>query len=214
MTPVQSTTKTRILVVEDEAVIARDISQQLEALGYDPVGRTARGDEAVQLVGQLRPDLVLMDIHLEGPTDGIEAASQIREQFSIPVVFLTAFASEPIIQRAKTAGPFGYIVKPFEEHELHRIIEMGLHQHHTEMRLRQSENEMAAVLRSSMDSFWVVNLQGRVLRMNDAACQLMGYTREELLQMSIVDLEHGRTLAEIAAGVADVIRLGSVQIER
>ena len=107
--------KTRILIVEDELVVARDIALQLQALDYDPVGKTARGDEAVQLAGRLQPDLVLMDIHLLGPMDGIAAASAIREQFSIPVIFLTAFASDPVIERAKTVGPFGYIVKPAPE---------------------------------------------------------------------------------------------------
>ncbi|MBK8476699.1 MAG: PAS domain S-box protein [Opitutaceae bacterium] len=206
--------RARILIVEDEFVVARDIHQQLTALDYQPVGQTADGDEAVRLTDQLRPDLVLMDIHLLGPLDGIEAALAIRERFAIPVIFLTAFTSESVIERAKAAGPFGYIVKPFDERELRMIIEVGLQQHRTELTLRRSEEEMTAVLRSSIDSFWVVNLQGRVLRINDAACQLMGYSREELLQMSIVQLEHGRTLAQIAEGVADVIRLGAVQIER
>ncbi len=206
--------RARILIVEDEFVVARDIHQQLTALDYEPVGQTAYGDEAVRLTDQLRPDLVLMDIHLLGPLDGIEAARAIREQFAIPVIFLTAFTSESVIQRAKTAGPFGYIVKPFDERELRMIIEVGLNQHRTELTLRRSEEEMTAVLRSSMDSFWVVDLQGRVLRMNDAASQITGYSRAELLQMSIVQLEYNRTPEEIAAGVAAVIHLGSVLIER
>src|SRR3954452_18950527 len=97
------TSPARILVVEDEAIVALDIARQLSRLGYELAGTTGAAEKAVILAGQLRPDLVLMDIHLAGPMDGIEAATLIRERFSIASVFLTAFAHDEVIERAKSA---------------------------------------------------------------------------------------------------------------
>ena len=206
--------KTRILIVEDELVVARDIALQLASLDYETVGTTARGDEAVQQAGQQHPDLVLMDIQLAGPMDGIDAARAIRDAFSIPIVFLTAFNSDAVVERAKCAGPFGYVVKPFDSRELRMVIEMALYRHHTECQLRRSEERMQAMLHTSMDGFWVVDPTGQIKEINDAACRLTGYSREELLQMNITQLEHGRTQAQIAAGIADVMRTFSARMER
>ena len=133
--------KAKILIVEDEAVVARDISQQVAELGYESVGTTPRGEDALVLAEQRRPDLVLMDIQLAGGLDGIDAAQAIRERFSIPVVFLTAFAEEATLQRAKAAEPFGYIIKPFDDRELRAVIEMSLSKHQTEERLKRAEAE-------------------------------------------------------------------------
>ena len=206
--------KTRILIVEDELVVARDIAQQLTALQYEPIGQTARGDEAVRLTGELRPDLVLMDIQLTGPLDGVEAAKAIREQFSIPVIFLTAFASNPMLERAMTAGPFGYILKPFDEHELRMIIEVGLHQYRTERRLQRSEERIQTMLQTSMDGFWVVDDSGHIREINDAACKISGYSREELLQMKVTELDAVRSAPEVTAGIATLARIGAGQLER
>ena len=108
----------RILVVEDEAIVARDIVRQLERFGHHVVADTPRGEEAVELAAQLRPDLVLMDIQLAGWMDGIDAAQAIRRSSGVPVVFLTAFATEPVLLRAKQASPFGYLVKPFDPQQM------------------------------------------------------------------------------------------------
>ncbi|MCY2988746.1 MAG: PAS domain-containing protein, partial [Planctomycetota bacterium] len=134
--------KAKILIVEDEAVVARDISQQVAELGYESVGTTPRGEDALVLAEQQRPDLVLMDIQLAGGLDGIDAAQAIRERFSIPVVFLTAFAEEATLQRAKAAEPFGYIIKPFDDRELRAVIEMSLYKHQAEERMKQADAEV------------------------------------------------------------------------
>ena len=116
-------TQTRILVVEDESIVALDIQERLESLGYDVPDTVAAGEKAIVQAGLLRPDLVLMDIHLQGQMDGIEAADHIRRQFGIPVIYLTANADHPTVERAKFTEPFGYVIKPFEERELHTTIE-------------------------------------------------------------------------------------------
>lgn len=122
----------RVIVVEDEAIAALDLTRRLRGLGYEVAGRAARGQQAIELAGQARPDLVLMDIHLQGDMDGIAAARRIRDQFRIPVVFLTAYSEETTLSRAKLAEPFGYVLKPFEDRELRLSIEIALYKHQAE----------------------------------------------------------------------------------
>jgi CheY-like chemotaxis protein len=113
-----SAVKRRILVVEDEAIIAMDIAKQLSELGYQPEGHATTGEQAIELAGQLRPDLVLMDIHLAGAMDGITAAQAIRKQFDLPCVFLSAFNADNNHHRASLTEPVAYITKPFAEYQL------------------------------------------------------------------------------------------------
>ena len=206
--------QTRILIVEDEATVARDIAQQLTRLGYEPVAQTPRGEEALVLAEQLRPNLVLMDIQLAGEMDGIAAAQAIRERFAIPVVFLAAFVADETLERAKVTEPFGYIIKPFQDRELRTVIEMALYKHQAETRLRTSSEELTTILRTAMDGFWLSDAEGRFMEVNDAYCQLTGYSRTELLRMAIRDVEADETPAEIAANIERIQRLGSARFER
>jgi CheY-like chemotaxis protein len=116
-------TKHRVLVVEDDRLIARDIALQLRVLGHESLGPAHTGQQAIEMAGQLIPDLVLMDVHLEGPMDGIDAATIIRAQFDLPSIFLSAFAVESNGMRAQLARPAGYLSKPFEDYELRESIE-------------------------------------------------------------------------------------------
>jgi len=139
--------KPKVLVVEDEWVVARDIEQLLIALGYEPVGCVDQGDQALALTAELRPDLVLMDIQLAGSMDGITAAQQIRNQFALPVVFLTAFTADDVLSRAKLTEPFGYILKPFSERELRTVLAMALYKHQAETRLQNTTRQLKALSR-------------------------------------------------------------------
>ena len=206
--------QTRILVVEDEAIVGRDIAQQLVLLGYKTAALTPQGEQALILAEQLRPDLVLMDIQLAGEMDGISAAQAIRERFAIPVVFLTAFVGDETLERAKVAEPFGYIIKPFQDRELRAVVEMALYKHQAEARLRNSQEEQSTILRTAMDGFCLVDTEGRFLEVNDAYCRLTGYSREELLRMAIRDMEADETPAQIAANIDRIQRLGSARFER
>ena len=116
---------TGVLVVEDEAIVSADIEMKLGRLGYPVAGVATSGETAIQQAREVRPSLVLMDIHLEGSMDGIEAAKVLRDRWGIPVVFLTAFADHATLDRAKFAQPFGYLVKPFSERDLQVSIENG-----------------------------------------------------------------------------------------
>lgn len=121
--------KVQILVVENESVTALDIRAQLEELGYTVPATVFSGQAAIEAAESTHPDLVLMDIHLRGAMDGIQAAQHIHDQLDIPIVYLTAFADESTIQRAKVAQPFGYLLKPFEEKVLQATIAMALDKH-------------------------------------------------------------------------------------
>jgi len=118
--------KHNILIVEDEAIIAKDLQVTLERLGYHVAGTTASGEVAIEMARRHLPDLVLMDIALKGQLDGIEAAAQIREVLGIPAIYLTAYADKATIERAKLTEPRGYLLKPFEEWELYAVVEAAL----------------------------------------------------------------------------------------
>lgn len=126
----------KILVVEDERIVARDIEKRLQKLGYSVVASVASGEEAIAQVALLSPDLVLMDIQLKGQIDGIETAEAIGNISEVPIIYLTAYADEDTLQRAKITEPFGYVVKPFDERDLHVAIEVGLRRRLAEAAVR------------------------------------------------------------------------------
>lgn len=124
--------QTNVLVVEDESIVSKDIQMSLKKLGYNVVGAAATGEKAVELALRARPDIILMDIMLKGEMNGIEAATRIRNETSIPVIFLTAYADESTLNKAKVTQPYGYIIKPFKEIDIHTTIEMALYKHKKE----------------------------------------------------------------------------------
>jgi two-component system cell cycle sensor histidine kinase/response regulator CckA len=172
-------TRPSILIVEDEAVIALDVRATLGRLGYTVSAAVATGPDAIAHVESSRPNLVLMDIHLRGEMDGVEAARTIRDRFGVPVIYLTAFADPATLQRARITEPFGYLLKPFEERELHVVIEMALQRHDLQRRLQESERWLAATLRSLGDTIIATDAQWRIRFMNPAAEQLTGWSAPE-----------------------------------
>lgn len=180
----------RILVVEDEQIVAMDIERGLRRMGYGIAGVAASGAEAIQLAEKTRPDLVLMDVQLKGGIDGVEAARGILARHNIPVVFLTAYADEVTLRRAKSVGPFGYLLKPFEETELHTAIEVVLQKHRLlqaqrleERRaLEESEERFRWVVDSIRDyAIYMLDIEGRVASWNPGAERALGYRGEEVL---------------------------------
>jgi PAS domain S-box-containing protein len=178
----------RILVVEDESVVAKDIQWSLKSLGYTICGWASSGEEALEKVEALKPDLVLMDIVLKGGVDGVEAAEHIRTNFDIPVVYLTAYADEHTLQRAKVTEPFGYILKPFEERELHTTIEVALYKHKTERRIKQSQYWLSTTLKSISDGVITTNTEGQVTFLNLNAEVLTGWKESEALGKDLNDI--------------------------
>jgi two-component system cell cycle sensor histidine kinase/response regulator CckA len=197
-----------ILVVEDEAIVAMDISVRLRALGYEVAGPASTGADALELAEATRPDLVLMDIMLRGGMDGVEAARRIRETTGAPIVYLTAYADDSTLLRAKVAEPLGYLLKPFEERELRTTIETALYKHRTEVRLRESERWLATTLRSIGDAVIAADERGRVKLINPAAESLTGWPQEDALGR---DLSEVFQLADEATGLRVEPSTGAAQ---
>ncbi len=183
-----STAKPRILVVEDEMLVARDLAEQLVLLGYEPVGQTTRGEDALPLAKQVHPDLVLMDIQLAGAMDGIEAAQQIRSQLALPVVFLTAFDADDTLARAKLAEPYGYLLKPFSERELRTVLEMALYKCKAEALLLESTARSQSILDNMIDGVITINARGIIQSCNPATYRLSGYSADEMLGQNVAML--------------------------
>ncbi len=169
----------RILVVEDESIVAKDIQSCLQSLGYSVPAVVSSGTEAIKKAEETNPDLVLMDIVLKGRMDGVEAAEQMRDRFHIPVIFLTAYTDEETLRRAKTTEPFGYILKPFQERELHTTIKMALYKSQMEKKLRESHEWLSTTLKSIGDAVIITDKKGCVTFMNPMAESLTGWRQEE-----------------------------------
>lgn len=149
--------KAKILIVEDESIIAKDIQSSLKGLGYDVTAIVNSGDKAIKELEENRPDLVLMDIMLKGTMTGIEVAKEVKERFSLPVVFLTAYADDTTLNKAKITEPYGYIIKPYREKELHSTIEMALYKYEKDEEVKKERDLYHSLIenKESKDSIFV-----------------------------------------------------------
>lgn len=203
----------RILVVEDEGIVAEEIRSRLKRLRYAISAVAFSGEEAIRKAEETHPDLVLVDIRLRGGMDGVKTAEEIRVRFDIPVVFVTAYADEATLQRAKTTEPYGYILKPFEDKELRSSIEVALYKHNIERRLKESERWLATTLKSIGDAVIATNAKGLVLFMNPVAEALTGWKHKDALGKHLTEVfnivgEETRKVVENPA--VKVIREGIV----
>lgn len=177
-----------ILIVDDEIIIARELEARLKGMGYGVAGIASSGEEAVQMAGEARPDLVLMDIVLKGDMDGIEAADIIRRTVQAPVIYVTAYADRKTLERAKVTEPFAYIVKPFSERELNANIEMALYRHRVETRLRRLERWFATAVDKVTDGVIGTDADGVISEFNAAAEAITDWRRDQAV---------GRKLSEV-----------------
>lgn len=179
-------TKSKILIVEDELIIALDMKKRLEDFGYSVPFIVASGEKAIEKVEEICPDLVLMDIMLKGDMDGIQAAEQIHARFDIPVVYLTAYADDNTLQRAKITEPFGYILKPFEEKELFTIIGIALYKHKMEIELKEREEMYSALVESGNDG--IVIIQDFMIKYaNQKMLDMTNYSFDEANEIPLMD---------------------------
>ena len=193
--------RAKILIVEDESIVAFNIQNRLKGLGYAVVAVSPSGEAAIQLAAQHHPDLVLMDIRLKGSIDGIEAAAQIRSRFQIPVVYLTAYTDEETLNRAKLTQPYGYILKPFESRDLCTTIEVALYNYQMEQQRRERERWLATTLKSIGDAVITTDSQGLVTFMNPVAEALTCWKQEEVLGSNLSQVF--QTINEITREVVE-----------
>ena len=179
---------TKILIVEDERIVSMELESRLTNLGYTVCAQAVSGEEAINLAIEHVPDLILMDINIRGQIDGIETAKKLKEHLDIPIIFLTAFNDSKTIDRAKVIEPYGYIIKPFEERELHTTIEIGLYKHEMEKKLKASEKKQSIILKSIGDAVIAADNDGILNYMNNAAEKLTMFSREESTGKYILDI--------------------------
>lgn len=205
--------KKKILIVEDEGIVALDLQNTLEKLGYEVTATAISGEEALDKAEKLTPDLVLMDIMLQGDMDGIETTSLMRSRFDVPVVYLTAYADEEKLERAKITEPFGYMVKPFQQNTLHTTIEMALLKHKMEKELRERKEWLSTTLKSIGDGVIAIDGMGNLMFMNLIAESLTGWRKEDAIGKPMKEVFHAlseETGEDLGSSYEDVIQKGTV----
>lgn len=206
----QQTQHKRVLIVEDENIVALDIRQSLVRLGYDVVDIVNSGPEAVRVATQTHPDLVLMDIRLRGSMDGIEAAEQIQRELDVPVIYLTAYTDPDTLARAKVSAAYGYVLKPFEDRELNTSIEIALYKHEMERRLREQQRWLQTTLRSIGDGVIATNATGAIRFMNPVAALLTQCNEKDALGVPLEEVLDLRRAADDAAS-GNVLNLDALK---
>jgi AmiR/NasT family two-component response regulator len=149
----------RILIVEDQRVTAEKLRMDLEHLGYEVCGIVPKGEEVFQKAQDTRPDITL-----QGEVDGIEAAQGIRMRLNIPIVFLSAYSDQSVVERARIAEPYGYIVKPYRVEELHAVVEIALFKHKADIRIKETEQRLELALMGADLGLWDYNLKTGLFR--------------------------------------------------
>lgn len=177
-----------ILIVEDEPVVAKDIQLSLQRLGYRVPATATSGEEAIRKAVDIHPDLILMDIVLKGKMDGVETALQIQRTQDVPVIYLTAYADNHTLERAKVTSPAGYMLKPYQANELRTTIELALHRSQHDRHMRERLQWIATTVRCIGDGIVTADRGGRVTYMNPAAEDVTGWSQEEAAGMSVAAL--------------------------
>jgi PAS domain S-box-containing protein len=201
----------QILVVEDEYIVAKDIQDTLSNLGYSVPAIAASGEEALKKISELKPDLVLMDIVLKGELDGVQTADQIRLNFDIPVVYLTAYADSETLKRARVTEPYGYLIKPFQEKELHTTIEMALYRQKMERKLRKNEQWLSITLHSISEGVIATDEKGYITFVNPTAEIMLAKRQEDVLNKlfnDIISIINENTGDKIKSPIDEVLESG------
>src|SRR6478672_6374713 len=178
----------QVLVVEDERVVARDIKACLENVGFKVVGMATSGLEAIEKAKALLPNIVLMDIRLEGEMDGTQAAQQIWQQLQIPIIYSSGYSDQATVERATATEPFGYILKPVKERDLYVAVKTALQRHQRETKVKAREEWVTLILRSIGDGVIVVDTQNRIKFLNVAAELMTGWQQEEVIDQPLAEI--------------------------
>ncbi len=178
----------RILLVEDEGIVATDIERCLEDAGFEVVAIAASAEDAMREASRTRPDLVLMDVRIQGAVDGIEAGRQLFQRFKLPIIYLTAHGDRDTIERAKTTEPLAFLLKPFKPIELTRAVEFGLNRAQAEKQVREREQAFLSAMESIGDAVLTADAQGSVRFINRATEELTGWSQDQALGRPITEI--------------------------
>ena len=178
----------KILIVEDEIIIAKDIENTLLKDGFTVVGLASTGEKAIEEINKTNPDLVLMDIKLKGKMDGIETAEVIRNQFDLPLIYLTSYKDEKTLIRARITEPYGYIIKPFDPRELKILIDLSYYKHKTRQKLKEGKEWLSTTLKSIGEAVVAANSNGKIQYMNPTAEKLTGWLENEAIKIPVNDV--------------------------
>lgn len=178
-----------ILIVENDAIIALRLQKTLSGWGYQTEWAIS-GEKAIELAQQISPDLALMDIRLDGQIDGIQTAEQLRERFALPSIFLTAFTDDEVLQRARVAEPYGFLIKPVSDRELRSSIEMALYKHQIDQRMRESEERLRLITNHMLDMVSQIDAGGRYLYVSPSSFRVLGYQPADMIGRRLFDFIH------------------------
>ena len=201
--------KARILVVEDNRIVAEDIQQSLEVMGYTIFKTVPSGEAAIEVAKEEKPDLILMDINLKGEMNGTEAAEQIKHQFNIPIIYLTAYSDDDVLEKAKITEPFGYLIKPFDDRELRTTIEIALYKHKMERKLKESEEWFSTTLKSIGDAVIATDINGNVTYLNPTAEALTQWNQKDAIGKPLKEIFYiinGKTKEQVESPVEKVFK--------
>jgi CheY-like chemotaxis protein len=166
--------KKSILIVEDESVVAEDLKEIILSLGYTVAGIADNSASALLLVKEKSPDLITMDINLSGPVDGISTMEQIRNESDVPVIYLTSFSNDLILERAKKTKPSGYIIKPFNERYIHTSIEIALYNYELERKVTERDTMIRTLINATANPLFLIDTSGTILTANEAMARKSG----------------------------------------
>ncbi len=187
----------KIMVVDDEAIIAMQLEELITAMGYEVVGIASSGEEAVRMSEDLKPDLILMDIVMPGESDGIAAAKKIKEKLDVSIIFLTGYSESQLIERAKHVEPFGYIVKPFQEGQIRAAIEISLYKKVMEEELRKAHDELETRVEERTSELLVLNEKLRQEIEDRKQAEEALREREKELKIKKISLEETNTALKV-----------------
>ncbi|MBN1384339.1 MAG: PAS domain S-box protein [Elusimicrobia bacterium] len=204
--------KIKIIIVEDETIIAEDLQQTLRDFGYSVPSIVRSGARAIEEAEKHNPDLILMDVRLEGAMDGVETAKRIKLQLNIPVIFVTAYVDDKILKQAKVVEPYGYLVKPIDERELKSTIEIALYRVKMETELRKNEEKYRILVEGAADFIFMIDKDNKILSINKSALMFFEKKSEEIIGRSIFDLFPKEIAEDYSETIKGVFKTGTVNI--
>lgn len=205
--------KVKIQIVEDETIVAYDLKNTLQSMGYEVSAITVSGEKAIKAATKFLPDIVFMDIVLEGKIDGVTTAAKLKERLGLSVIFLTAYSDNETLQRAKKIEPFGYVLKPFTRNEIKIAVEVALHKAKMEKKLKNSEERYKKLYENSNDALIIYNEKGMIIDINKRTCEMLGYPRRQLIKMPVSALHSEEELPVSRKAFQKIKEKGNIRFE-